>query len=87
MRMRAGCCRRRATARTSRLQIELRYNTSDTQQRIALAVQSMWREVLGVEATLVNEEFQVLLANMRERRLRRCFAPAGLATTTTRTHS
>ena len=46
-------------------QIELRYNTSDTQQRFALAVQSMWREVLGVETTLINEEFQVLLANMR----------------------
>jgi len=47
-------------------QLELRYNTSDTQQRIALAVQSMWREVLGAEITLINEEFQVLLANMRE---------------------
>ena len=52
---------------------ELRYNTSDTQQRIALAVQSMWREVLGVEATLVNEEFQVLLANMREREITQVF--------------
>jgi oligopeptide transport system substrate-binding protein len=48
------------------LRIELRYNTSDTQQRIALAVQSMWREVLGVEATPVNVEFQVLLDQMRE---------------------
>jgi oligopeptide transport system substrate-binding protein len=47
-------------------QVEVRYNTSDTQQRIALAIQSMWAEVLGVETTLVNEEFQVLLANMRE---------------------
>jgi ABC-type oligopeptide transport system substrate-binding subunit len=47
------------------LRFELRYNTSDTHQRIALAVQSMWREALGVEATLVNEELQVLLANMR----------------------
>jgi ABC-type oligopeptide transport system substrate-binding subunit len=47
------------------LQIELRYNTSDTQQRIALAVQSMWRDALAVETTLINEEFQVLLANMR----------------------
>lgn len=45
--------------------IELRYNTSDTQQRIALAVQAMWADVLGVQTTLVNEEFQVLLANMR----------------------
>ena len=57
----------------NQLQIELRYNTSDTQQRIALAVQSMWREALGVEATLVNEEFQVLLANMREREVTQVF--------------
>lgn len=49
------------------LRIELRYNTSDTQRRIAVAVQSMWRDVLGVETTLVSEEFQVLLATIRER--------------------
>ena len=54
-------------------QIELRYNTSDTQQRIALAVQSMWRDVLGVETTLINEEFQVLLANMREAEVTQVF--------------
>ncbi|MEX2496394.1 MAG: peptide ABC transporter substrate-binding protein [Woeseia sp.] len=47
------------------LQIEIRYNSSETHERIALAIQSMWREVLGVEARLVNEEFQVLLSNMR----------------------
>jgi len=48
------------------LEIELRYNTSDSQQRLALAVQAMWKDALGVETTLINEEFQVLLANMRE---------------------
>jgi len=48
------------------LQFELRYNTSDTQQRIALAVQAMWRDVLGAEATPVNVEFQVLLDQMRD---------------------
>ena len=46
------------------LQFELRYNTSDTQQRIALAIQAMWKDELGVETTLINEEFQVLLANV-----------------------
>jgi ABC-type oligopeptide transport system substrate-binding subunit len=46
------------------LQFELRYNTSDTQERIAVAIQAMWLEALGVEVTLVNEEFQVLLANI-----------------------
>ncbi len=54
-------------------QIEVRYNTSDTQQRIALAIQSMWAETLGVETTLVNEEFQVLLANMREAEVTQIF--------------
>ena len=55
------------------LQIELRYNTSDTQKRIAVAVQSMWRDVLGVEAMLVNEEFQVLLASIRARDVTQVF--------------
>jgi len=55
------------------LQIELRYNTSDTHKKIALAVQAMWRDVLGVETALVNEEFQVLLANMRAREVTQVF--------------
>jgi ABC-type oligopeptide transport system substrate-binding subunit len=57
-------------------QIEVRYNTSDTQQRIALAIQSMWADTLGVETTLVNEEFQVLLANMREGEVTQVFRSA-----------
>lgn len=55
------------------LEVELRYNTSDTHRRIVVAVQSMWREVLGFEATLVNEEFQVLLANMRDAEVTQVF--------------
>jgi len=49
-------------------EVELRFNTSATQQRIALAVQAMWRDVLGFEASIVSEEFQVLLANIRDGR-------------------
>ena len=60
------------------LRFELRYNTSDTQQRVALAIQSMWREALGAEATLVNEEFQVLLANMRDREVTQLFRSSWL---------
>jgi len=60
-------------SRDNPAQIELRYNTSDIQQRIALAVQAMWAETLGVETTLVNEEFQVLLANMREAEVTQVF--------------
>ena len=47
------------------LRVQIRYNTSETHRRIAEAIQSMWREVLGVETTLINEELQVLLANIR----------------------
>jgi oligopeptide transport system substrate-binding protein len=55
------------------LQTELRYNTSDTQQRMALAIQAMWKDALGVETTLINEEFQVLLANTQAREVTQVF--------------
>jgi len=55
------------------LQIEVRYNTNDTNKKVAVAIQAMWREVLGVEAALINEEFQVLLNNMREAEVTQVF--------------
>ena len=55
------------------LRVDVRYNTSDLHRKVAVAVQSMWREVLGVEATLINEEFQVLLANMRAAEITQVF--------------
>ncbi len=55
------------------LEVEIRYNTSETHQRIALAIQSMWRETLGFGATLINEEFQVLLSNMRAMEITQVF--------------
>ena len=54
-------------------EIELLYNTSDEHQRYALAIQSMWRDVLGVEVEIKNEEFQVFVANMRERKVTEAF--------------
>lgn len=58
------------------LRFELRYNTSDTHKKIAVALQSMWKEVLGAEATLINEEYQVLLANMRSAQVTQMFRSA-----------
>ena len=55
------------------LKVELRYNTSETHQRVALAAQAMWADVLGVEVKLINEEFQVLLANMMAREVTQIF--------------
>ncbi len=37
------------------------YNTSEGHKKIAEAVQNMWRTNLGIEATIENMEFQVLL--------------------------
>jgi oligopeptide transport system substrate-binding protein len=45
----------------------------NTQQRIAASVQAMWKDVLGVEVTLINEEFQVMLANIEQKELTQVF--------------
>lgn len=45
------------------LRVELRYNTAEAHRRIAVAVASMWRDALGVETVLHNEEWGTFLAN------------------------
>lgn len=55
------------------LEIELRYNSGETHQRVALAVQQMWRDVLGFEARLINEEFKVLVANVMAKEVTEVF--------------
>ncbi|MFD2045324.1 peptide ABC transporter substrate-binding protein [Ornithinibacillus salinisoli] len=46
--------------------IQLSYNTSEAHATIAQAVQDMWRENLGVEVELNNEEWNVYLDTMGE---------------------
>ncbi len=55
------------------LDIEVRYNTSETHRRVAIAVQEMWNEALGFEAELINEEFRVLVANLRAMEITQIF--------------
>jgi oligopeptide transport system substrate-binding protein len=45
------------------LLLELRYNTSGIHRRVAVAVSAMWRQVLGVNTQLVNEEWKVFINN------------------------
>ena len=59
--------------KTNPLKLQLRYSTSDTHKRIASAVRFMWEDVLGVETTLINEEFQVLLENIRLQEITQVF--------------
>ena len=46
------------------VRFELLYNTGDDHRRVAVAVQSMWRDVLGAEVELVNVDFRVWLQMM-----------------------
>ncbi len=51
------------------LKLEIRYNTSDAHQKIATVIASQWRDVLGAETTLINEEWKVFLQNVQAQRL------------------
>lgn len=46
--------------------IEILYNTSEGHRQIAVAVQSMWKEHLGVTVSIRNEEWRVMLKSYRD---------------------
>ncbi|WP_072576250.1 peptide ABC transporter substrate-binding protein [Suttonella ornithocola] len=49
------------------LKLELVYNTSENHKKIAVAIAAMWKQVLGVQTDLVNQEWKVYLQNRREK--------------------
>ncbi len=55
------------------LRIEIRYNTSENHKKIALAIASMWKQVLGVITSLVNEEFRVFMQNRQQQVITQVF--------------
>jgi ABC-type oligopeptide transport system substrate-binding subunit len=55
----AGFSRRRP------LLLQLRYNTSGLHRRIAVTVAAMWKQVLGINTELINEEWKVFVNNRR----------------------
>ncbi|MCF6264578.1 MAG: peptide ABC transporter substrate-binding protein [Xanthomonadales bacterium] len=55
------------------LVVEFRYNTSENHKKVALAVSSMWRQKLGVQSHLINEEWKVFLQNRRHKVLTQVF--------------
>ncbi len=48
------------------LRTEIMYNTQEDHRRIALAVAAMWKQVLGVEAQILNQEWKVFLDTRRQ---------------------
>jgi oligopeptide transport system substrate-binding protein len=49
------------------LEVEIRYNTGEVHNRLAVAVAAMWKEALGVKTTLYAEEFRALLQSVQAR--------------------
>jgi oligopeptide transport system substrate-binding protein len=49
------------------LTFELRYNTGEVHNKLAVAVASMWKEALGVEAKLAAVEFRSLMSDVERR--------------------
>jgi oligopeptide transport system substrate-binding protein len=50
------------------LRTEILYNTFEDHKRIAVAISSMWKQVLGVEATLRNQEWKVYVDTRNEKK-------------------
>ena len=51
------------------LVIELRYNTQEDHRKIAVAIAQMWKQVLGVQVLLLNEEWKVFLQNRQQKKV------------------
>ncbi len=51
------------------LTVALRFNSSLTHRRTAAAVAAMWKQHLGVQTRLVNEEWKVFVTNRRQGRI------------------
>ncbi len=52
----------------NQLRTQILYNTQEDHRRIAVAIASMWRQVLGVEAEILNQEWKVFLDTRTQRR-------------------
>jgi oligopeptide transport system substrate-binding protein len=49
------------------LKVELLYNTNDNHKKIAIAIAGMWKQFLGVETSLRNEEWKVYLESRNKK--------------------
>ena len=55
------------------LKFEIRYTAGENNKKMALAASSLWKQVLGVQATLLNEEYKVFLQNRQQKVLTQVF--------------
>jgi oligopeptide transport system substrate-binding protein len=50
------------------LRTEIMYNTQEDHRRVAVTIASMWKQVLGVEATLANQEWKVFIDTRNQKK-------------------
>jgi oligopeptide transport system substrate-binding protein len=55
------------------LQVQILYNTSENHKRVSVAIASMWKQVLGVESSLENQEWKVFLQTRRAKETTQVF--------------
>lgn len=55
------------------LDVEIRYNTNENNKLVVIAIAAMWKQALGVNVTLINEEFKVFLENRRLKKVTQVF--------------
>lgn len=55
------------------LKVEIRYNTSENHKKVSIALAAMWKQNLGVLATLVNQEWKVFLETRKQKRITQVF--------------
>ncbi|WP_248679818.1 peptide ABC transporter substrate-binding protein [Sinimarinibacterium sp. CAU 1509] len=61
------------------LELEIRFNTHESHQRVATVIAAMWKQTLGVTTRLVNEEFKVFINHRKQRRLTQVFRSVWIA--------
>ena len=50
------------------LKLEILYNTLESHKQIALAIASMWKDVLDIDVKLINQEWKVYLTTRRQKK-------------------
>jgi oligopeptide transport system substrate-binding protein len=50
------------------LRTQIMYNTGEDHRRVAVAIQQMWKQVLGVEAEILNQEWKVFLDTRNQKK-------------------
>jgi oligopeptide transport system substrate-binding protein len=61
------------------LQLEIMYNTSENHKKIMIAIAAMMKQALGVNVTLVNQEFKVFLETRKEKKATQLFRAGWIA--------